>query len=993
MSDPSSPDANVREAALAVSSPTPSPLHASSVSTPPLIPDHELLRRIGAGSYGEVWLARNVFGTHRAVKIVYRSRFDNNRPFQREFEGIQKFEPISRSHESQVDILQVGRADGYFYYVMELADDAGQRSDGVVECRSDGKSPEQQHSNTPTLQEPNSYAPRTLKSELQKRARLPFDECLRVALALTTALKHLHEHGLIHRDIKPSNIIFVGGVPKLADIGLVTDLDATMSFVGTEGYLAPEGRGSVQADIYSLGKVFYEMATGKDRLDFPEPTTNLGESPDRAALVEFNEIILKACAPDPRERYQRAEQVHSDVLLLQAGKSLQRKRRLQRGLTLAVRAGVAAALVALVAFSFSYQSKRARREAFEEMLTQKQPQPSNGSGTAAENALTIRKLPLQAEQIYSVSRDGQYVAYQPTGKSQIAVFETLTGRTNVAAQVEEIPSYWVVFSPDGRQIAYDSGASSIGLANTDGSGTSQLYRVKDDRSEGVWVPGWSGDGQQLVIATWDDKTKRKEFTTLDLKSGEKEGPVVLSPEGGGGWQLSWSGRYLAFQTAGPEGPEGKRKIRVLDLKSGTISTLVEKEVGETVGWAPDDTRFLFRSERSGSMDLWAITVREGKPSGQPELIKGVDGDISLVGVSRDGKFYYREEHAEACSVYVATVDFQTGEVSGQPRLCTERFAGLQSQPVWSEDGQKLMFWIGGNQRVARRFASVSMESGEVADFGVGAFGHKQFLQNRWLRYQWSKHGDFLLVQGTYSATGHQGIHRYDLDSGKVETLIRHRDTPDHDWNCNPKPSPDGNSLYYIRRKFYEGRGSESGFDYDDRIIRRNLRSGEEAVVYQTREKLQIWCPIDLSPDGTQLAVATYGESTISDFQKGNWVSNIKIVDLNNGQGRELIRLTRPDYPHWLDWSADGEWLIYIKGQTDSPEEKIVGTNDVWAISVKSGKQVRLRLPFPNIWNLALHPDGRQLAFSAVNGGGDGVDLWVMEGLMPGLFTQNTAKKN
>ena len=87
-------------------------------SLPPTIPDHELLKKIGGGSYGEVWLARTILGGWRAVKIVYRNSFDHDRPFEREFAGIQKFEPISRTHESQVDILHVGRGDGYFYYMM-----------------------------------------------------------------------------------------------------------------------------------------------------------------------------------------------------------------------------------------------------------------------------------------------------------------------------------------------------------------------------------------------------------------------------------------------------------------------------------------------------------------------------------------------------------------------------------------------------------------------------------------------------------------------------------------------------------------------------------------------------------------------------------------------------------------------------------------------------------------------------------------------------------
>src|SRR5262245_35163841 len=91
----------------------------------PLVPDHELLRMIGKGSYGEVWLARNTLGTFRAVKIVHAKTFEQKRPFDREFNGVQKFEPVSRLHDGLMDVLQVGRNDaaGYFYCVMELADD------------------------------------------------------------------------------------------------------------------------------------------------------------------------------------------------------------------------------------------------------------------------------------------------------------------------------------------------------------------------------------------------------------------------------------------------------------------------------------------------------------------------------------------------------------------------------------------------------------------------------------------------------------------------------------------------------------------------------------------------------------------------------------------------------------------------------------------------------------------------------------------------------
>jgi hypothetical protein len=75
----------------------------------PVIPDYEVLKRIGGGSYGDVWLARSLLGTWRAVKVVYRNSFEHDKPFEREFRGIQRFEPISLTHESQVKILHLGR--------------------------------------------------------------------------------------------------------------------------------------------------------------------------------------------------------------------------------------------------------------------------------------------------------------------------------------------------------------------------------------------------------------------------------------------------------------------------------------------------------------------------------------------------------------------------------------------------------------------------------------------------------------------------------------------------------------------------------------------------------------------------------------------------------------------------------------------------------------------------------------------------------------------
>ena len=97
---------------------------------------------------------------------------------------------------------------------------------------------------------------------------------------------------------------------------------ARTSYVGTEGYVPPEGPGSAQADIYSLGKVLYELAMGKDRMDFPAVNTQIADLPDKAALLRLNEVLLRACDTNCRKRYTSAEEMYEDLVRLRDGQPL-----------------------------------------------------------------------------------------------------------------------------------------------------------------------------------------------------------------------------------------------------------------------------------------------------------------------------------------------------------------------------------------------------------------------------------------------------------------------------------------------------------------------------------------------------------------------------------------------------------------------------------------------------------------------------------------------
>ncbi len=274
------------------------PIPAESTPAQLVIPGHELLGKIGSGAYGEVWLARDEIGAYHGVKIIYKRTFADRGPFEREYHGILQYTPISRTHHGLVPILHVGRETeaGFFYYVMELAD-----------CCVSGRAIH-----------PETYRARSLAHELDTRGRLPARECLDLALDLTEALRYLHSKQLIHRDIKPANIIYVNGIAKLADVGLVThtaEARRDPKHLGTEGFTPPEGPGTPWADVYSLGKVLCEASLGPAGLEGVPVSLDGVEEPERGALQQVTAIFFKACHEELENRYQSIDEMQADLML------------------------------------------------------------------------------------------------------------------------------------------------------------------------------------------------------------------------------------------------------------------------------------------------------------------------------------------------------------------------------------------------------------------------------------------------------------------------------------------------------------------------------------------------------------------------------------------------------------------------------------------------------------------------------------------------------
>jgi WD40 repeat protein/serine/threonine protein kinase len=548
--------------------------------TPPEIPDYTLLRRIGRGSYGDVWLARSVTGVFRVIKVVQRSRFDDDRPYLRELEGISRFQAAVSGRPRQLALLHVGRNDdaGYFYYVMEPADDA--ESGSAID--------------------PDRYVPLTLREMVKRRGRLPAAECVQFALELARGLAVLHGENLIHRDIKPSNVIFVQRVPKLADVGLVASADATLTGVGTPGYLPPEGPGSAAADVYSLGKVIYEMATGMDQSQYPRIPKELADHADAPLLREINGIILKACNPYPNERHASVQALERDLELIQAGRSLvfyEEFRKRSRAIllvtaSLAILAGLAAALFVWRSEVLQRANSQSRRALYKSDISNAKLAKASGDLGTARAAL-LRQKPNEGEEdlrglewailAHAVRGEGAPLEPipDPVAISKIAV--DATGRWIAASFIDDRVAVWDL--RNGRIARVIDNAQVLGGFLTDGS----IVVDEPDRRVRFEKPNENSP-------VWFETNRRLRQLLPDGRL------CVISPNGD-----------LVYQIIDPKSNSVGSEINVSSLFPGT--ELSDSEItsdGKTLLWAGYKEvgaireRFLLAFDMPSRRLLWRI---------------------------------------------------------------------------------------------------------------------------------------------------------------------------------------------------------------------------------------------------------------------------------------------------------------------------------------------------------------------------------------------------
>jgi Tol biopolymer transport system component len=555
------------------------------------------------------------------------------------------------------------------------------------------------------------------------------------------------------------------------------------------------------------------------------------------------------------------------------------------------------------------------------------------------------------------SADGKlltYIDYKSTNSGNVAIRDLTTGKNKrlTNATLADGYAYEPVISPNAKQVAYvwwDGGG--IGTIRTIGIEGGQTRAVTRLNREGVNYLRWSPDGRHLAatLHNVDDRTWRivliavADGSTTTLKSMEWRESVL------GGF--SPDGRYLVY--AVPKlvstTDNGIYSIAVDGSRESTLVRGPAEDMWPV--WTPDGRAVVFLSDRSGTQDLWSVAVVEGKPRGEPMLVRGGVGNIVNMGFTRDGDYFYGTRNLTR-DVYVAEMNGDTLELRTELRRLSDQYVGSNMAPSWSPDGRFLAF-VRGADRLKRSIVLRSLIDGsertlpfKIADgIAVGASG-----------VTWLPDGRSILVPEADYTKRISTIHKIDVESGHSEAILQDRFGK---LQFRFAASPDGRIIYFTRSEV--GSGARRLL----RLIKKDVSSGSETELYQAESNGVAFFSPAVSPDGDLLSF------TVNVGDKGD--RHLVVVPTVGGPARVVFRGDyRHPSPHMGVWSKDGKYVLAAAEETKSLFR-------VWAFPVDGGEPRKLDIVFEGIAAAHLSHDGKQFAFTGTQTNGE---VWTIKNLLP-----------
>jgi eukaryotic-like serine/threonine-protein kinase len=877
---------------------------------------YKITGTLGMGGMGEVYLAEDSrLGRQVALKLL--PAYLTQDP-----ERVRRFKQEARAasalnHPNVATIYEIGEAEGTSYIAMEHVE--GQTLD--VKMRGQP---------------------------------LEATEIGDLGIQIADALDGAHAKEITHRDIKPANIMVTArGQVKVLDFGLakmtrpgeepVASSISTLvrtepgRVLGTIQYMSPEqalGRQvDHRTDLFSLGVVLYEMATGRR----PFTGTTASETMDRIihaqpdAIARFNysvpaeleRIIRKCLEKDPERRYQSARELVVDLKNLKResepgaaayeGVAPQRQRHLRRFIF----AALALAVIVVIAFTV--------------WKTQTGRGPTGATGALR----TVQITTWPGLDIYpALSPDGNSIAYSSDhgGSFEIYVKPLTPGAREIQLTSDGDQNFEPAWSPDGKLIAYYS-KNRGGIWRVPASG-GVAYQLTEFGSR----PAWSPDGALIAFQSYP-------LTDLDAISVGVTPPStlwVVSSQSGEPTPITQVGNPPGGHGAPAWSPDGKRIAFVAydGAKAGIWSASARggdlRRMGPDSKWVYDpiyspDGKNIYYGAVSELGNFVLFKLRLIPTSDEPvEIADTGSVRIKHLTISADGRKIAYSAPTMAGNLWSVPISPSSGGATGAPAPLTQEASYRKGLPLFSPDG--------------KRIAYVEFRGGSNEDIWVVDADGKNPTQlstnpaNNWAP-SWFPEGDRLAFQS--NRQGKDGIWSIAPKSGREKLLV----DPGQAIGF-PRLSPDGKQIAFNSSKSGTlniwtvptegGPPKQLTFDKesmgfpswspDGKFIALNLKRGEDTHVaiipssggtptQLTHDRGQSW-PHSWSPEGDKIAFAG--------FRDGFW--NVWWVSRNGGTQKRITNFSKlNEYVRYPAWSPLGNQIVFEYAETKS---------NIWTMMLK-----------------------------------------------------------
>src|ERR1051326_788070 len=620
-------------------------MHAQDASMTPgaLLGPYRIEAPIGAGGMGKVYRAKDI-RLHRTVAIKVLPS-DKTADPERKQRFMQEARAASAlNHPNIVTLHDIANDSGTDYLVMEYV--AGKSLDKLITSKG-----------------------------------LPLVEAAAYVIQIAGALAAAHAAGIVHRDIKPANVVVTPEAEiKVLDFGLAklaerapgpedetvtqnSPLTGAGAVMGTIAYMSPEQAAARpvdhRSDIFSLGVVLYEMLAGerpfrgKSQVETMHAILNAARPIVRGQPPELNEILDKALAKDPKDRYQHAGDFALDLRRLRSAWQSQTLPGIASAPSRSRNLKLAPVLIAAVALSVAAGWWLGHSTTFE---------PSPATDASLINLAGYSRT----ERAAAISPDGKFFAFVSDRGGQPDIWvRQVSGGDPVQITHDPALKFDVVYAPDGESIYYSTSGAQRMILRTGGLPGSPRKIAADAR-----FPAPSPDGKRLAYVSAGQQIQ------------------VANPDGSGARQIAsvpsvqypqWSpaGKWLAY-TAGSlfdtyqisiVDAEGKHQKAITSFTGGFIYCLA---------WIPNSRRVIFsRQIASDSADLFSVSADAGDIR---RLTLGAKGVITSCSVSADGKRLVgtsEEQDWEIWKAQLGTDAIKNGESA-------VRILDSAWQPMWMQ---------------------------------------------------------------------------------------------------------------------------------------------------------------------------------------------------------------------------------------------------------------------------------------------------------------------